>query len=286
MEVVASQDLGPLGPSRGTPVEADCPPGDSLRSVAGALAVLLLLLIRKPNRTKQAWTLPPALIVLWLLLGFAERRLNVYLVFHYHQYLCTSFADLLRYLSLGIGLVLCISDRLVLPWRWLRFLVVLLLLGLFGQVQIALNAWPMLHSAGWAIIYSLMLLVFMLGHAVVVALLKRWVRPERYRRVHAGFCLLVGVLPGLILVGVDWMLSSSVQLQSTTELLRVIDVLTSGITLPYFVFFWFILLARYSPLYAERLVRGFGLPAPAAARDAVSSSVGMPETAASSHGGI
>ena len=257
-----------------------------MRSVAGALPLLLLLLLRKANRTKPAWALPFALIALWLLLGLAERQLNVYMVFHYHQYLCTSFADLFRFFGFGIGVVLCISDRLVLPWRWLRFVIVLLLLALLGQVQISLNAWPLLHSAAWALIYSLMLLVFMLGHAVVTAVLKRWVRPERFRFVHAGFCLLVGVVPGLILVGVDWMLSSSVQLQSTTALLRVIDVLTSAITLPYFVFFCFVVLGGCSPLYAERLVSGFGLPAPTATKDTLNSSSRMPETAVSSQTGI
>ena len=34
-----------------------CPIGDSLRSVAGWLVVVLLLLLRKANRFKEAWTL-------------------------------------------------------------------------------------------------------------------------------------------------------------------------------------------------------------------------------------
>jgi hypothetical protein len=243
--------------------------------------MVFLLLVRRANRTRAGWSLPLALLGLWVLLGIVEGRLNAYLVFHYHQYLCTSFADLLRYFSLGIALLLCISDRVILPWRWLRFLIVLLLLAFFGQLQIALNAWPILHSAGWAMIFSVMLLIFMVSHSVVVAVLRRWVPPGRFRRVHTGFCLVAGLLPGLVLVATDWLLSRSIQLQSTAELFRVIAVLSSAISLPYFVFFWFVLLAGYSPLYADRLARAFGLPDPARPEPAVSTSLAMPEPSAS-----
>jgi hypothetical protein len=48
-------------------------------------------------------------------------------------------------------------------------------------------------------------------------------------------------------------------LSSTLEQYRIVVVLASVITLPYLLFYAFILLALRSPLYCERFARVFGV---------------------------
>ncbi len=121
-------DLGPLGPRDGPAVRVNCPVGDSLRSVAGWFVVVLLLLLRKANRVKEAWALLVPLLVVYLVLAVAERQLNAYLIFHIHQYICSATADLLRYFALSLAILLAIADRLDIPWRPVRFVLVFLFL--------------------------------------------------------------------------------------------------------------------------------------------------------------
>jgi hypothetical protein len=85
--------------------------------------VVLLLSLRKANRVKEAWALLAPLAVLYLVLAVAERLLNAYLVFHYHQYICSALADLLRYFALSVAILLAIADRLDIPWRPVRFVM-------------------------------------------------------------------------------------------------------------------------------------------------------------------
>jgi hypothetical protein len=256
---VATQELGALGPRDGAPVEVVCPLLDSLRSVAGWFAVILLLLFRKPNRTAQALAILAPLLALYISFAFAERQLNACLLFHYHQYLCSSFGDLFRFFALSLAVVLCLADRLDMPWRWLRFLLVLLLLFLFGNLQIAANAWPMLNTRAWAVIFGIILLAFMVGHSALNAVLRRCARGGRFRWWYGGCALVFGVVPLLVLGAVELHLRRSVQLQSTYETYRVTVVLASAISLPWFVLFWFVLLAARSPFYARRLAQALGV---------------------------
>jgi hypothetical protein len=199
------------------------------------------------------------LVAIYLLLAVIERQLNAYFVFHYHQYICSALANLLRYFALSLALLLAIADRLTIPWRPLRFILVFLFLLLCADVQIASNEWPFLDSGKWAIIFGIMLFLFMVGHGLVHAVLRRWVKPARFRWWYGGFCLVFGSVPLLTLGVVEACLSRSMQLSSTMEQFRVVVVLTSAISAPYLVFFSFILLALRSSLYRERLANSFGV---------------------------
>jgi hypothetical protein len=240
-------------------VQVNCPVGDSLRSVAGWFVVVLLLLLRKANRVKEAWALLIPLVVLYLLLAVAERQLNAYLVFHYHQYICSALADLLRYFALSLAILLAIADRLDIPWRPVRFVLVCLFLLLCGDAQIATNEWPFLDAGKWAIIFALILVVFMVGHSLVHAALRRCFKHARFRWWYSGFCLVFGLVPMLALGAVEAHLSRSIQLSSTQEQFRIVVVLASAITLPYPLFYAFILLALRSPLYCDRFAQAFGV---------------------------
>ena len=261
---MASQALGPLGARDGPAVQVNCPVGDSLRSVAGWLVVVLLLLLRKANRVKEAWSLLVPLLVVYLVLAVAERQLNTYLIFHIHQYISSATADLLRYFALSLAVLLAVADRLDIPWRPVRFVVVFLFLLLCTDVQIATNEWPLVDAGILAVIFAVILLLFMVGHSLLQAALRRWVRPARFRWWYGGFCLVFGLVPLLTLGALEVHLSRSVQLNSTREQFRVAVVLASAISLPYLVFFAFILLGLRSPLYRHRLARAFGLTSLAA----------------------
>lgn len=256
---MASQDLGALGAREGPALAVNSPVGDSLRSVAGWFMVIFLLLVRKVNRSPEGWKLLLPLLAVYALLGVAERGLNAYFLFNMHQYLCTAFADLFRFFSLSLAVVLAIGDRLTMPWRLLRFVIVLLLLFMGNNLQIASNAWPMLHAGAWTAIFGVVLLVFMLGHSLMHATLRRCFKSGRFRWGYGGFCLCFGMAPLFILGIVEFFLSRSQQLQSTYELYRMVVVITAAITLPWAVWFWFVLLAANSALYAQRVAGAFGV---------------------------
>ena len=259
LKVVASQNIGSLGPRDGPVVPVVCPIGDSLRSVAGWFVLVLLLILRKANRLKAAWALVLPLLALYLALAVAERALNAYLIFHYHQYICSACADLLRYLALSLAILLAIADRLDIPWRLLRFVLVFLFLLLCGDVQVTINEWPFLQVGPWATLFAVFLFLFLVGHSLVHAVLRRCFTPARFRWWYPGFCLVFGLVPLLVLGVIEFYPRHSAQLQSALELYRVVVVLTSAITLPYLVFYAFVLLALRSPLYRERFARAFGV---------------------------
>ena len=221
--------------------------------------MLLLLSLRQANRVKEAWALLVPLAVLYLVLAVAERQLNAYLVYHYHQYICSVLADLLRYFALSVAILLAIADRLDIPWRPVRFVLVFLFLLLCVDAQIATNEWPFLDAGKWAIIFALILVVFMVGHSLIHAVLRRCFKPARFRWWYSGFCLVFGLAPMLTLGAVEAHLSRSIQLSSTQEQFRIVVVLASAITLPYLLFFAFILLALRNPLYCDRFAQAFGV---------------------------
>jgi hypothetical protein len=218
-----------------------------------------VLLLRKANRLKAAWTLLIPLLVIYLALAVAERQLNAYLVFNYHQYVCSALADLLRYFALSLAILLAIADCLDIPWRLLRFVLVSLFLLLCADVQVGTNGWPFLDAGKWALIFAVILLVFMVGHSLVHAVLRRCFNPPRFRWWYPGFCLLFGLVPLLVLGAIEFYPRHSVQLQSAMEQYRIAVVLTSAITLPYLVLYAFILLALRNPLYRDRFANAFGV---------------------------
>jgi hypothetical protein len=237
-----------------------CPIIDSLRSVAGWFIVVLLLLLRKANRTRQAWLLLAPLFAVYLSAAIVERQLNAYLVFNLHQYLCSTFCDLLCFFSVSVAVVLCLAnDAWKASWRFLRFLAVLVLLSVIGSLQIALNPWPMLDAGGWAVIYGIMAFIFMVGHSLLTAILRRWVQGVRFWRWYAGLCLALGVVPLLVLLEIERHQSGSIQLHSNFETFRVAIVLATVFSLPWFAMFWFGLLAACTPFWRERLASSFGV---------------------------
>ena len=253
---MAEQDIGSLGPVQGPAVAAYCPISDSLRRVF-LWFLLFVLLLRRSNRTPQAWTLVLALGALSLILHAAECHINAHVTFYLHRHICTMICELLQSLAGAITVLLAVSDRITLRNRPLRFLLVFLILFAAGAAAILPNA-PVVASAGvWVAVFGFFLFVFMIGHAILQVLL-RWLVGRHRLAWSTGISLLLGASPILAFALVGSILNRSIQLQSTTESFRFAVTLSQAILGPYFVFFWFLLLALLVPLYRQRLAQSFG----------------------------
>jgi hypothetical protein len=261
LHVVAEQDLGALGPTKGPVATAYCPVNDALRS--GILwVVLLALLWRRPNRVRQAWAILLPLAAIYLVLGLAESRLDVPTQYYYNRHACTMICEFLRTLAVALAVLLAIADRITLRNRVLRFLLVFAILLTAGAVAILLSAPVVATAAFWTVLFAVFLLVFLIGHAILHALLRRL----SGRRELAGsivVTLALGTVPFLAFAVISRVLSGSLQLLSTRVAYREAMIRWEAITTPYFVLFWFLLLALLVPLYRQRLARCLGYDAPA-----------------------
>jgi hypothetical protein len=218
--------------------------------------VLFALLMRRSNRTGHAWTILLPLLAIHLILHIAEREINSYVIFHLHMYICSQICELLRFLALGLAVLLTVSDLLKVRSRLLRFILVFLILFCTGIAGILLNAPRILNASVLTILFGLFLLIFMVGLRIVLGVLRRLFGHHQLSWC-LGVCLVFGLLPILILGSIELILSRSVQLQSTQELLRVLIVLSQAISAPYFVFSGFVLLAVLSPFYRSRFEHCF-----------------------------
>ncbi|MHC4622721.1 MAG: hypothetical protein ACYS4W_02350 [Planctomycetota bacterium] len=223
--------------------------------------VLLGLLLRRPNRTRHAWTILLPLLAIYLVLHVVEHGLNSYFVFHLHINICSLICESLRFLALSMAVLLAVSDLIKVRSGLLRFILVFLVLFFGGSIGTLLNVSAILSPRTWTIVFGFVLLVFMAGQGAVGVLLRRL-----FGRSHltwfAVVCLVLGVCPILILGSIGWVLNRSPQLQSTQEFIRTSIVLSQVISAPHFVFFWFVLLALLSPFYRRRLTRCFACDTP------------------------
>jgi len=300
---VAQQDLGKLGPAQGPAVPAYCPLGDALRRVVLWFILLALLLLRKPNRTRQAWAIVPAWAAAALLLHAAEGYVNAHVTFYLHRHICTIICESLQALAGAIAVLLAMSDLLAVRRRIWRFLLVFLILFEAGALALGANAPVALSTGMWIAVFGFFLFVFLVGHAVLRGLLGLGVgalgragaglralrnksgpvpaagppagelpaldaslpapakRPDRLLTWSAALSLLLGAGPVAAFAVVGAILNRSLQLQSTMEYFRLAVTLSQALLGPYFVLFWFLLLARLVPLYRDRLARSFGYPA-------------------------
>lgn len=255
---MAQQDIGSLGPAQGPPVPAYCPLKDALRRML-LWFLLLGLLLRKPNRNRQAWSIMLVLVAVSLFLHAAESYINAYIIFYLHRHICTVICESLQALAVAMAVLLAGSDLIALGNRLLRFVLVFLILFEAGAVAIFANASVVLSAGLWIAVFGFFLLVFLIGHAIFQTLLRRLVKRRRLGW-SVALSLLLGAGPVLAFAVVGSILNRSVQLQSTIEYFRLAVTLSQALLGPYFVFFWFLLLALLVPLYRERLARSFGYP--------------------------
>jgi hypothetical protein len=233
--------------------------------------VLLALLLRKPNWNRQAWAIVLALGAVFLVLHAAQSYVNAHILFYVERHICSILCEMLRSLAGAIAVLLAMSDRIVLRNRVLRFLLVFLILFAAGAGAIYVNQPIIANAAVWIAVFGIFLLVFLIGHAIFRALLRVGsnavrhlssprppARPTKLLAWSAGISLLLGIAPAIAFAIAGSILSRSVYLLSTLEVLRMVIALSHAVLGPYLVLFWFLLLAFWVPLYRERLARVFG----------------------------
>lgn len=257
---MAVRDLGSLGPREGPPVSVWCPLSDSLRSLCPWFLLGGLLLVRKANQTRAAWAVLFPLAAVYLVLHVVEGTVNSHSTWNCTAYYCSLACEMLRSFALGLAILLTISDLIAARRRFLRAAAVFAIVVLSGSAARLLNA-PLsvvmqpnppsaLSALAWSILFGVLILAFLLGLSVITALLRRWAGPQPLKWC-AGICLVLGIASVLVLAGVKPLLAST-QLLTTRRLIFNLGALTQPFLAPYFVFFWFALLALLSPFYRQR----------------------------------
>jgi hypothetical protein len=136
LRVVASSDLGPLG-SRDGPATAYNWVADGIFSQLLPWLALLGLLALKPNRQGRAWWI-------WLPLGVIVALTQV--PWPMLPSGADSFLDVIAALAVGLAAVWLLSDSLRQRSRFLTFLCVLLVLGVFSALAfLAGQGWNLLN---------------------------------------------------------------------------------------------------------------------------------------------
>ena len=261
---MAARNLGSLGPVEGPPVAVSGSLPDSLRSVYLWFVLAGLLLLRRANRSRAAWSVILPLLAVYALLHVVERTVNSHGIWNVTPFLCSLACEMLRSLALGLAFLLAVSDAILFRRRVLRALVKILIIIAAGSAAIALNA-PLsvsvrlqqstMNAFLWTLVFGLMVLVFMIGLGVISALLRRLARRQALKWC-ARVCFALGAASILILMGTRLLLGST-QLMSSRQSLFTAGALLEPFLAPYLVFFWFVLLALLSPFYRQRFTNCF-----------------------------
>ena len=219
--------------------------------------LLFGILMRKPNRTRHAWLIVFPLLTVYLIFAIVLSKINSSFVRHpldmnTYIFLCES----LQIFALSLAVLLTISDLIKVRSRLLQFLLIFFVLFLAGGIGTSLNV-PAIFTPGiWTAGFGILLLIFMVGHELTTALLRRLFR-NRFTWLYTGFYLVLGICPILIIAGIQWIQIRSTQVLSPTEIFRALIFRFWTVLVPYFVLFWFALLALLSPFYRQRFANCF-----------------------------
>jgi hypothetical protein len=231
----------------------ECPLRDSLRSVYPWFVLMLLMLLRRSNRTRRAWAVFLPLLAIYGVLRLAENGsdgpMAWYVSMHIRAFVCES----LRALALGIALLVAISDSIRVRSAFLRRLLALVVVLSGGTAAILLNAPIAANSAIPVVAFAAIVLISALGVAVISVLL-RWLLGRHDLRWHVSVYLMLAVGPFLLIRGVRLLLLHGPRsLLSTLQQVTIAGIVTQVLFAPYFVFFCFALLALLSPANRRRL---------------------------------
>jgi hypothetical protein len=248
----------------GPPVVVSSSLPDSLRSVYLWFVLGGLLLLRRANRTRAAWGVILPLVAVYIILHIVERTVNSHGTWNVTPYLCSLACEMLRSLALGLAFLLAVSDAIPFRRRVLRAPVRFLIVVLTGSATIALNA-PLfvamrlqqttLNVFLWTMLFGVMVLAFMIGLSVISAVLRRRTS-GRGLQWCAPVCFALGAASILALVGIKLLIVGA-RLMSSQQSIFAVGALLEPFLAPYLVFFWFALLALWSPFYRQRFADCF-----------------------------
>jgi hypothetical protein len=158
------------------------------------------------------------------------------------------------------AILLSVSHWIKTRFAFIRFIWLLVALMGFGCIAALLSPWTFLPGIIYPLLYCICACIFLTGNAVVRYVIKKLISPGHYMIWYTAWCLFIGWVPILVLSMTQYVLSRSVQLQSTMELFRTSIFFCSLLCLPYAIYACFLLLAGSSTFWRERLDRCFELP--------------------------
>jgi len=256
LQITAVRNIESVASVEGPPTVVECPLEDSLRSVYPLFVLCGLLLLRRVTRTRAAWALLLPLAAIYLASSIGESVVSHLARWYVTPSICSTLCEMLRALALGLAFLLALSDLIRVRPRLLRFLLTWVVIFLVGAAAISLNTPFAADNSAWIAVFGLFLLIFRLGLSLIAALLRKLVRRDLLPWC-AGVCLFLGVGAILILTGAG-LASHSVKLLSTQTFLLWVAAVPQPFLAPYFVFFWFVLLALRSPFYRPRFTDCLG----------------------------
>ena len=131
-------------------------------------------------------------------------------------------------------------------------LLLVTLVGL-GCIAAWLSPWIFLPGTMYPLLYCVCACIFWMGHSVSRLAIHKLTSPKRFMLWYTGWCLFIGCVPILALSTTQYILSRSIQLQSTMELFRMSIFFCSLLCIPYAISVCFLLLAGNSTFWRERL---------------------------------
>lgn len=240
MRVVASSDLGPLG-SRDGPAVAYNWVADSIFSQLLPWLALLGLLALKPNRQGRAWWI-------WLPLGVIVALTQA--PWPMLPSGADFFLDVITALAVGLAAVWLLSDSLRQRSRFLTFLGVLLVLGVFSALAfMATQGWNLLNVQ--AVQVGLALALGVTATAIVLALDGLVCRGNYCPlRLYLWSYLLLAAVWLVIVAPLGFAMIASNGRIAWSEFLTPVLV---AATVNYAVLLPFLLLSSASPFFRERI---------------------------------
>ncbi len=229
-----------------------------LRSAFLWIVLLLVLLLRRVNRRRQAWLLWIPLLVSHFILLEIESVLHAHLLLYLNQHAVSSACELLRLFSVSFAILLAVSDLLVkIPKRFLLSFVMFLILFAVGCVGIRLNAWPICDSRMWLFLFSACLLIFTVLHWLFRGILGWLFRKSNSKWWYPTFCLIFSICPSVV-VGIIMILQSAAsQVYNPSPMMLISIALCGAISLPYLILGLYALGSLFNPFYRQGFLHCF-----------------------------
>ena len=224
------------------------------------LIFLGLLVLCPANRTRHAWSLFFITVGICVFIQAIEYGLGRFFLFHWHIIFCFVMSEALQFFALSWAILFCVSHWIRTRFAFIRFILLLAILVGLGCIAALLNSWTFLPVIVYPLLYCVCVCIFWTGNAVVRYVIKKLISPGHYMIWYTALCLFIGWVPILVLSTTQYVLSRSVQLQSTMELFRMSIFFCSLLCLPYAIYACFLLLASGDTFWRERLDRCFELP--------------------------
>jgi hypothetical protein len=229
------------------------PLSDAGRGAFLWLILVGLLILCPANRTHHAWSLFLMTIGISVFIQAIEYGLSRFFIFHLHINFCSVMSEALQFLAVSLAILLCVSYWIRTRFAFIRFICLLVALVGLGCIAALLSPWTFLPGIMYPLLYCVCACIFLMGSAVVRYVIKKLISPGHYMFWYTAWCLFIGWIPILIIGTTQYVLSRSVQLQSTMELFRMLIFFCSILCIPYAIFAFFLLLAGNSKFWRERL---------------------------------